>query len=278
MFVRILAFTALLFSAAAFAIGTAFTYQGTLEEGGALANGSYDLQFRVLNSGGGQVGNVIVQENVAVIAGVFTAQLDFGSGAFSGADRFLEIGVRPGAATGAFVVLTPTTPLHAAPYAQRATDANSAAQAADVVNGSIDEVDIATGAVSSRTIGNGAIVSDDLAGSAVTGDKIAGNAITSDKVANNSLTLSDIAGANGNYNVSFTIAANDCHDFDVSFGGDVQQNDVPIIVMPAGEQLPDSMSITALRVISDNLIEVRICNEIGVTQSYDGQIRMITIR
>jgi len=45
----------------AFAQGTAFTYQGQLNNNGAVANGSYDLQFAIFNAaaGGSQIGSAL---------------------------------------------------------------------------------------------------------------------------------------------------------------------------------------------------------------------------
>jgi hypothetical protein len=51
-----------------------------------------------------------------VTAGLFTVTLDFGP-AFAGSKRFLEIGVRPGASTGAYAPLSPRQELTASPNA-----------------------------------------------------------------------------------------------------------------------------------------------------------------
>src|SRR5262245_52080823 len=76
---------------------TAITYQGKLSDNGAPANSTYDLQFKLFDAiaGGAQIGATLTKTTVQVTNGVFTVQLDFGVNAFSGADRFLEIGVRP---------------------------------------------------------------------------------------------------------------------------------------------------------------------------------------
>lgn len=115
-------------AAATVAQTSAFTYQGKLTDGGNPANGTFDLQFtlfEVLN-GGAQQGVTLTREDVVVISGVFTVQLDFGAAAFPGAARFLEIGVRPGASTGAFTLLTPRQPVQVTPYALRSLNAGSA--------------------------------------------------------------------------------------------------------------------------------------------------------
>jgi hypothetical protein len=113
----------------AWALGTAFTYQGRLADAGVPANASYDLEVRLFNaaSGGGQVGSTLTLEDVDVAGGLFTVTLDFGAGAFDGNDRWLEVGVRPGISTGAFATLSPRQPLRGAPNALFASQAGNAA-------------------------------------------------------------------------------------------------------------------------------------------------------
>src|SRR5262245_17389951 len=97
--------------------GTAFTYQGRLDDGGQPANGIYDLQFQLGTSiFGVVVGSPVTVENVSVVNGLFTTKLDFGQ-QFNGDARFVEVRVRPGASTGAFTPLTPRQELTPAPYA-----------------------------------------------------------------------------------------------------------------------------------------------------------------
>ncbi len=123
---------------------TSFTYQGRLQDAGTPANGNYDFQFALFDSlsGGGQVASTQTLSTVAVAEGMFTVQLDFGGNAFSGANRFLEIRVRP---TGGdnFTTLAPRQQITSTPYAIRsanataadtATTANSAAQATSAAN------------------------------------------------------------------------------------------------------------------------------------------------
>src|SRR5207237_4948101 len=88
---------------------TTFTYQGRLTDGGTAANGTYDLQFKLydaLTAGNLQGSpNTVTKTSVLVTNGIFTVQLDFGAGAFPGADRFLEISVQHNG--GGFTTLTP---------------------------------------------------------------------------------------------------------------------------------------------------------------------------
>src|SRR5262245_1725330 len=90
-------------AAAAYGQTTVFTYQGQLSDGGTLANGSYDVRFALFDGaeGGAQIGTNQTVAAVPVNEGVFTVQLDFGVNAFPGANRFMEISVRP-AGAGAY--------------------------------------------------------------------------------------------------------------------------------------------------------------------------------
>ncbi len=99
-------------------LGTAFTYQGQLKEGGIPANGEYDLQFRLFDafSGGNQIGSVVQETDLTITNGMFTRRLDFGAGAFNGDARWLQISVAR-AFSGNYSVLSPRQPLSAAPYA-----------------------------------------------------------------------------------------------------------------------------------------------------------------
>src|SRR5688500_5175481 len=81
---------------AAMAQGTAFTYQGRLIEAGSTVNGSYDLRFTPYDAlaGGSAVSSAVTNAATPVSNGLFTVTLDFGAGVFTGAARWLEIGVR----------------------------------------------------------------------------------------------------------------------------------------------------------------------------------------
>ncbi len=100
-----------------FAQGTAFTYQGRLDDNGSPARGSYDFTFALFStsSGVGEVGVAITNTATAVSNGLFVVTLDFGAN-FPGAERWLEIAVRTNGA-GPFSTLTPRQPILAAPYA-----------------------------------------------------------------------------------------------------------------------------------------------------------------
>ncbi|MBI1760200.1 MAG: tail fiber domain-containing protein [Acidobacteria bacterium] len=117
--------------ATALAQTTAFTYQGKLTDAGNPATGAYDLQFRLFDAlvSGNQVGTTLVREDVAVANGIFSVTLDFGAAAFSGANRWLEIGVRPGVSTGVFTALSPLQPITSTPYAVQSLNTMTAQNA-----------------------------------------------------------------------------------------------------------------------------------------------------
>lgn len=122
------------------ALTTAFTYQGELQNGGTPVDGAHDLRFRLYDglAGGTQLGTTLCVDNVQVVGGKFTVQLDFGS-QFAGQQRFLDIQVRADTgldcsnATG-YTLLTPRQSLTASPYASYAPSAGSATTAATATN------------------------------------------------------------------------------------------------------------------------------------------------
>lgn len=101
------------------ALSSAFTYQGQLQQAGTVAAGPCDFQFGLFDGplAGAQVGATQSRSTVSLTRGVFTVQLDFGTAAFNGNDRFLQIAVRCPAGSGQFTTLSPRQPLTPAPYA-----------------------------------------------------------------------------------------------------------------------------------------------------------------
>ncbi len=98
--------------------GSGFTYQGHLNDGGAAANGTYDLRFALFDAanGGNQVGLSLTNSGLAVITGSFGVSLDFGANAFTGGARWLELGARTNGEV-AFLTLSPRQPITPTPYA-----------------------------------------------------------------------------------------------------------------------------------------------------------------
>src|SRR5262245_29116922 len=107
--------------------GSAFTYQGRLNDAGNTASGAYDLRFTLYDAAekGSTVGAGVDLEDVEVKNGLFTVELDFGMRAFDGKARFLEVAVRPAKSEEQYTTLQPRQPLTAAPYALYALNAPS---------------------------------------------------------------------------------------------------------------------------------------------------------
>ena len=111
-------------SSPAAALGTAFTYQGYLTDGGSPASGTFDFEFGLYDDpdiGEGTLLGTVIVGDEPVTDGFFTVELDFG-GVFDGPALYLEVGVRPGS-SGAFTTLSPRqalTPTPAAIYAMNA--------------------------------------------------------------------------------------------------------------------------------------------------------------
>ena len=111
---------------------TAFTYQGQLRDGGTNANGTYTMQFKLYDAltGGNQIGSAIIN-SPTLVNGLFSVNLDFGAGAFTGNARWLDITVTNG---GAAQTLSPRVQVLPTPYAQFAAVAAVAATAPNGVS------------------------------------------------------------------------------------------------------------------------------------------------
>lgn len=111
---------------------TAFN-QGRLTDANNPANGPYDLRFQLFDTPAGQnaVSEFLPTSRVSVADGVFTVPLAFANATsvFNGADRWLEISVRPsGANSLEFTKLAPRQLLTPAPYALFALSAGPSGQ------------------------------------------------------------------------------------------------------------------------------------------------------
>jgi hypothetical protein len=107
-------------------MGTAFTYQGRLIDVNAVADGLYDFKFKLFDDPnvifGNQVGSTIDVNELDVIGGYFTVDLDFVNRdpkIFNGAARWLEISIRPGELEdpNEYIVLLPRQEITPTPYA-----------------------------------------------------------------------------------------------------------------------------------------------------------------
>src|ERR1022692_3940246 len=75
--------------------GTAFTYQGQLQNNGSPANGLYDFQFRLAaDPAGDTILATWLTNAIPVTHGLFTTMLDFGATPFNGSNYWVAVGVR----------------------------------------------------------------------------------------------------------------------------------------------------------------------------------------
>ncbi len=116
-------FTAVALSASA--QGTAFTYQGQLQNNGSPASGTYNLTFTLFNTNtsGVPIAGPVTNNAVNISNGLFAVLIDFGPGAFTGATNWLEIAVETNG-VNAFTTLTPRQQLTPVPYAIYAESAS----------------------------------------------------------------------------------------------------------------------------------------------------------
>lgn len=98
--------------------GSAFTYQGRLDQSGSPVNDSCNFKFTLYDaaSGGSVVGSTVTKTGVPVTDGVFSTDLDFGSGYFTGDARYLQIQVQC-SGDSSYTSLSGRVALNAAPYA-----------------------------------------------------------------------------------------------------------------------------------------------------------------
>ena len=113
--------------ATAVAQGTAFAYQGQLQNNGSLASGTYNLQFTLYtnSTGGTAAGGPVTNSAVAVTNGLFTVTIDFGSSVWNGQTNWLQIGVASNN-IATFTPLTPRQELTPVPYAIYSEGGNAA--------------------------------------------------------------------------------------------------------------------------------------------------------
>ncbi len=101
---------------------TAFSYQGQLNVGGSIANGTYQFTFTLYDApSGGSVIGVPIPQAIQVINGLFTTDLDYGQ-IFNGAQYWLEIKV--GTTVPTEQALSARQIIAAVPVAQYALNGN----------------------------------------------------------------------------------------------------------------------------------------------------------
>src|ERR1035437_640628 len=141
----------------AFAQGTAFTYQGRLNDGGSPANGTnYGMVFYLYDAPTN--GNLLGNEGIASVTasnGLFTVSLSFGN-VFDGNPRWLEITVQKNGS--GFTTLSPRQQITPTPYAITAGNLNGALPSASLSGTYANAVTLNNGANSFS--GNGANVTN----------------------------------------------------------------------------------------------------------------------
>jgi len=184
--------------------GTAFTYQGRLNVNGAPASGTYDFRYRLAFDpyGNNYMGSSVLASGQVVSNGLFTAELDFGAGAFNGSNYWLEIDVRTNGA-GGYTALNPLQPVTSAPYAifsrtaSNALNATTAATASAVGADGVNGVALQNNAVTSPKIAGGQVVKSLTAGASTLYDDVtmaAGNNVTITP-SGNTLTIAATGGS-----------------------------------------------------------------------------------
>jgi len=145
-------------AAAAADFGTAFVYQGRLNDQGQPANGLYDLRFVLYTdaTGGTALGEVEANPT-GVTNGLFTVRLDFGADGFDGQPRWLEVLARANGAAGDHELLAPRQEVLPAPYALVAAQA-AVAGVATVATSAQTATTVAPGAVSAAGIAPSQVV------------------------------------------------------------------------------------------------------------------------
>lgn len=169
---RTLAVGSLLISAnsyfsTAHAQGTAFTYQGVLNSGGAPApTGLYDFRFRLFFDplGNTQAGGTVLDNAVPATNGLFLATVDFGSGIFNGTNYWLEIDVRTNNAA-TYTDLSPLQEVTPTPYAVFANTSSNLSGTLSTANfsgtyGNAVNLNNAGNSFSGTFVGNGSTVSN----------------------------------------------------------------------------------------------------------------------
>ena len=178
---------------------TAFTYQGRLTDNAVAANGNYDLRFTLYSvaAGGTGLGSPVTVNPATVTNGLFNATLDFGAGALPGADRWLEIALRPAGSAAAYTALTPRQKLTSAPYATRAATATA-------LSGNLSASQISGGTLSPAVVGDGTLPAAKLSADSIAAAQIAAGAVTSSELGTGSVTAAKLDPLIGLWNKSGT--------------------------------------------------------------------------
>lgn len=180
--------------------GTAFTYQGLLNDGGSPANGSYDLKLRLYSAvtNGTVTAGPITNLATPVSNGLFTITMDFGD-VYDGTDLWLELGVRTNGGNN-FAILTPRQQLTPTPYSVFATTSSNLAGtiSATQLSGVVSNSQLASSSIAVKAgvgLGGGGTVT--LGGSTTLSNtgvlSVSGNADITASVVDGAVDLGDTA-------------------------------------------------------------------------------------
>jgi hypothetical protein len=187
-------------------VGTAFTHQGRLTDGGTPANGPFDFRCVLFDAaaGGAQVGPTVTVDDAPVANGLFTIALDFGAAAFRGSARWLAIEVRPGASTGAYTAISGRQELRPTPNALWSTAAADVAWTgvSGKPAGFADDVDDDSGGTVTGVATGAGLTGGPITGSGTV--SVATGGIVSGMVANGAIGLNQINTAQVQARVSGT--------------------------------------------------------------------------
>ena len=122
---------------------SAFTYQGQFNSNGITVTGLLDFRFTLHDAAaaGTQMAGPLTNAPTGVTNGFFTTVIVFGSAAFDGNARWLEIGVRTNGDTNAFTTLSPRQQITATPYAVRAANYSGTIQTTNIT-GKINDTNL----------------------------------------------------------------------------------------------------------------------------------------
>ncbi len=117
--------------------GTAFTYQGVLNDGSGPVDGQVSVMFTLHDAPttGTQIGPTVTTVDQLIVGGMIQEDLDFGPFAFDGDLRWLEIAIDSDGGVDSFVPLLPRVKIRPTPYAIQSKVANSA------LNDAVDDAD-----------------------------------------------------------------------------------------------------------------------------------------
>jgi photosystem II stability/assembly factor-like uncharacterized protein len=112
--------------------GTAFSYQGQLQNNSQPANGTYDFFFTLYSTNltGVPIAGPVTNTAIAVSNGLFSTSIDFGN-TYSGESNWLEIAVSTNQAN-VFAILPPRQQLFPVPYAITAANLSGAVSSAQL--------------------------------------------------------------------------------------------------------------------------------------------------